>query len=79
MMRNDPRFANNPMLQQQMQQLANNPAAIQKVSQMMQNPQMMQQMQSMMAAGRMGCLSQRSNRIRTIMAPAATNNKTIKR
>ena len=54
MMRNDPRFANNPMLQQQVQQLANNPAAMQQVSQMVQNPQMMQQTQSMMAAGGMG-------------------------
>ena len=51
MIRNDPRFANNPMLQQSMEQLASNPQMLQQVSQMMQNPDMMRQMQSMMGGG----------------------------
>jgi hypothetical protein len=57
MMQNDPRFANNPMLQQSMQQLANNPAMAQQLAQAMRDPAMlrqMQQMQSMMGGNNMG-------------------------
>lgn len=48
MMRNDPRFANNPMMQQVMQDIANNPALASQMSQMMSDPNMMRQMQAMM-------------------------------
>ena len=41
MLRNDPRFANNPLMQQSLQELANNPQMLQQVSQMMQNPDLM--------------------------------------
>lgn len=51
MMRNDPRFANNPQMQQSLEQMANNPQMLQQLSQMMSDPNMQQQMQSMMGAG----------------------------
>jgi len=54
MMRNDPRFANNPMMQQSLEQMANNPQMLQQISQMMQDPnaqRQMQQMQQMMGSG----------------------------
>ena len=41
MLRNDPRLANNPMMQQSLEQIANNPQMLAQVSQMMQNPGMM--------------------------------------
>ena len=47
MLRNDPRFANNPMAQQMMQNLASNPAMLQQVAQMMQDPTVQQQIQQM--------------------------------
>jgi hypothetical protein len=52
MMRNDPRFANNPMLHQSMEQLVNNPQMLDQISQMMSDPTMRNQMQAMM--GRAG-------------------------
>jgi hypothetical protein len=48
MLRNDPRFANNPQMQQAMEGLATNPAMASQMSRMMQDPAMMQQMQAMM-------------------------------
>jgi len=48
MMRNDPRFANNPMAQQAMDQLASNPQMLSEVAQLMRDPNMQQQMQAMM-------------------------------
>lgn len=51
MLRNDPRFANDPMLQNSMEQLTNNP---QMMSQMMNDPTMRSRMQAMMGStGRM--------------------------
>ena len=41
MLRNDPRFANNPMMQQSLEQIATNPQMLTQVSQMMQNPHLM--------------------------------------
>ncbi len=38
MLRNDPRLANNPLMQQSLEQIANNPQMLAQVSQMMQNP-----------------------------------------
>ena len=48
MIRNDPRFANNPMLQQSIEQLANNPEMMSQMSQMMNDPAMRSRMQAMM-------------------------------
>jgi hypothetical protein len=48
MIRNDPRIANNPMMQQALEQMATNPAMAAQIGRMMQDPQMMQQMQAMM-------------------------------
>jgi hypothetical protein len=59
MIQNDPRFANNPMLRQSMEQLASNPDMAQQLAQAMRDPAMrrqMQQMQSMMGGGNMGGL-----------------------
>uniref|UniRef100_A0A7S3KVY5 Ubiquitin-like domain-containing protein n=1 Tax=Amphora coffeiformis TaxID=265554 RepID=A0A7S3KVY5_9STRA len=47
MMRNDPRFANNPMAQQMIQSLASNPEMLQQASQMMSDPNFQQHMQQM--------------------------------
>jgi len=58
MMRTDPRLANNPMMQQQMQQLASNPQALQQITQMMQNPQMAQAMMNMVPGGSAGLQQQ---------------------
>merc|ERR1711933_161892 len=44
-MRNDPRFANNPMMQQAMEQMANDPTIASRMSEVIRNPQWMQQMQ----------------------------------
>lgn len=41
MLRSDPRFANNPLMQQSLEQIANNPQMLAQVSQMMQNPNLM--------------------------------------
>lgn len=59
MMRNDPRFANNPMLHQSMEQLVNNPQMLDQISQMMSDPTMRNQMQAMMgrAGGMPGAMS----------------------
>jgi len=47
MMRNDPRFANNPMAQQMIQSLASNPEMLQQASQMMSDPNFQQHMQQL--------------------------------
>ncbi|CAB9509656.1 PUB domain [Seminavis robusta] len=52
--RNDPRFAGDPMMRQSMETLANNPAMVQQIATMMRDPQMQQRMQQMAAAGGMG-------------------------
>ncbi len=51
MMRNDPRFANNPMLQQSLDALRSNPEMVSQFSQMMSDPNVRNQMSSMMGAG----------------------------
>lgn len=48
MMRNDPRLANNPMLQQSMQALAENPDMIRQMSQLVNDPGMRENMSRMM-------------------------------
>jgi hypothetical protein len=47
MLRNDPRLANNPMMQQSLEQIASNPQMLAQVTQMMQNPEMMNSMGGM--------------------------------
>lgn len=47
-MRNDPRMASDPMMQQAMQAIATNPALASQVSEMMRDPSVLQHMQSMM-------------------------------
>jgi hypothetical protein len=41
MIRNDPRLANNPMMQQGIDQMINNPQMMNQIAQMMQNPNLM--------------------------------------
>lgn len=48
MLQNDPRIANNPMMQRALQDLADNPQILSQLGQVMQNPQMRQQLQTMM-------------------------------
>ena len=47
MLRNDPRFANNPMMDQMLEELAQNPQMANQVSQMMRNPVIRQQMEQL--------------------------------
>lgn len=49
MIRNDPRFANNPMLQTLMQELADNPRMASEISQMMRDPMVARQIEQMRA------------------------------
>ncbi|KAL7535274.1 hypothetical protein ACHAXR_006386 [Thalassiosira sp. AJA248-18] len=49
MMRNDPRFANNPMLQQSLNALQSNPEMINQFSQMMSDPNVRDRMTNMMS------------------------------
>lgn len=53
MMERDPRFANNPMLRQNLDALASNPEQLSQISRMMQDPNMQRQMQAMMSSGQM--------------------------
>lgn len=47
MLRNDPRFANNPMLQNMMQEIATNPQVAAQLSQMMSDPSVLNQIDQM--------------------------------
>jgi hypothetical protein len=57
LLRNDPRFANNPMLQQSIEQLVNNPQMLAQVSQMMQNSDPQNRMGFTAGMGGMGGMS----------------------
>ena len=50
MIRNDPRFNNNPMMQASVAQLLNNPSMISQVSSMMNDPNVRERMNSMMSS-----------------------------
>ena len=54
MLRNDPRMANNPMMQQGLEMMLNNPQMMDEAIRMMTNPSAMQRMQQQMADGGMG-------------------------
>lgn len=53
MIQNDPRLANNPMIQEVMREIAQNPEAAAQVSALMRDPTAMRQMQNMMQQQRM--------------------------
>ena len=52
MMRNDPRFANNPMLQQSLDALRSNPEMVNQFSQVMSDPNVRDRMATMMSQQR---------------------------